>query len=112
MDDDGKTILSELDPNQQKEIQTAHSDWLPIKEWLTKRKTELENARNIWEEFISNSTDLVDYLNHTERETNTWNELDLNDEESVEEQKQLLKVKLVRSIWPPTGGLCRKATFG
>jgi len=38
------------------------------------------------------STDLVDYLSHTERATNTWNELDLNDEESVEDQKQLLKV--------------------
>ncbi|XP_066934822.1 utrophin-like isoform X2 [Clytia hemisphaerica] len=90
-DDEGKAILQELDPNQQKEIQSAHADWIPIKEWLTKRKTELENARNIWEEFISNSTDLVDYLNHTERETNTWNELDLNDDESVEEQKTLLK---------------------
>ena len=94
-DDEGKAILQELDPNQQKEIQAAHSDWLPIKEWLTKRKSELENARNIWEEFISNSTDLVDYLNHTERETNTWNELDLNDDESVEEQKTLLKVSFI-----------------
>ena len=91
-DQDGEDILKEMDPNQQTEIRSAHADWLPIKEWLTKRKAALENARNIWDEFVSHSTDLVDYLNHTERESNTWKELDLNDDESMEEQKELLKV--------------------
>ena len=92
-DQDGEDLLKEMDPNQQSEICSAHADWLPIKEWLTKRKAALENARNIWDEFVSHSTDLVDYLNHTERESNTWNELDLNDDESMEEQKESLKVE-------------------
>lgn len=93
-DEDGQQLLADLDPSQQSEIRSAHDNWLPIKKWLSTRRAELEKARDIWDEFVNNSTDLTDYLNHTERESNTWNELDLNDDESMEEQKLLLKVYL------------------
>jgi len=44
-EEEGHTILEELEPNQQKEIKAAQDDWLPIKEWLNKRRTELQNTR-------------------------------------------------------------------
>lgn len=91
-EEDGELVLQQIDEDKHEDIKAAHHDWKKIKEWLSNRKKELDEAKRIWDEFDNSCLDLSDYLRQTDKEINTWNNLDLNDDESVENQKELLKV--------------------
>lgn len=65
------------------DIAAAKEEWQVIDDWVQQRKKALEKAQDLWDEYRRNESDLSEYMRDNERQMQTWNQLDLNDQQSV-----------------------------
>jgi len=85
---ENKEFLQRLPEEEQNEVKAAQKECQVIIDWQNERIKDLEEANDKWEEFNHNESDLLEYLRDNNSEVKIWNELDLNDVDSVENSKK------------------------
>ena len=92
VDGDDTIVIKVLNKCDATEVNAANDEWLVIRQWVNRRTKALELAANTWEEFKRNEADLLDYLRDNQKELTAWNQLDLNDGDSVNARKKEFNV--------------------
>lgn len=90
---DNQVVLQCI-PDELKEVESADKEWALVNDWKNEHTRTLERANNLWDEFKHNENDLLEYLRNNDKEAKAWNQLDLNDDNSVESSKNAFNVSL------------------
>lgn len=81
------------------DIAAAKEEWQVIDDWVQQRKKALEKAQDLWDEYRRNESDLSEYMRDNERQMQTWNQLDLNDQQSVVNHDKALSVSSTPEVF-------------